>query len=166
MTSVVFSVLLLLQAAAPAPVKVVSGRLTVEGGAQVPSSFDLPLTAVGGVTTPTRTVIIRLQIDGSFQAQLPTGEYRVGAPGRLPPGYTLQSMVYGGVDLLRNPLKIASNDSAELDCGNPLEDKSPLLSKRMSAPTAHLLSRRFFPAITSFTSGCVLRRGLRWVTRT
>jgi hypothetical protein len=128
MTSAVFLVFLLLQAASPASVKVVPGRLTVEGGAQTPSSLDLPLTAMGGATTPTRTVIIRLQIDGSFQAQLPTGEYRVGAPGRLPPGYTLQSMVYGGVDLLRNPLKISSNDSTELVINLATTGPSPAVS--------------------------------------
>jgi hypothetical protein len=35
-------------------------------------------------------------------------------PTRLPPGYTLQSIMYGGVDLLESPLKISSDDSAEL----------------------------------------------------
>jgi hypothetical protein len=128
MTSVAFSVFLLLQTVSPAATKVVTGRLSVEGGAQTPSSIDLPLTAVGAAPTPTRTVLIRLQIDGSFQAQVPTGEYRVGAPGRLPPGYTLQSMAYGGVDLLRNPLKIASNDSAELVINLAVNGPSPAVS--------------------------------------
>jgi hypothetical protein len=122
MTSVVLPVfLLLLQAASPAAgVKVVTGRLTVDGDAQVPSSFTLTLMAGSASPVPapaagaTRTLTIRPQIDGRFRVQLPPGEYRVGAPGRLPPGYTLQSIVYGGVDLLRNPLKISSGDSVEL----------------------------------------------------
>jgi len=120
MTSVVFSVLLLLQTASPAGVRVVAGHLSVEGGASAPSSFTLPLMTGDKAPTPVlpasanRTLMIRPQIDGTFRLQLPLGEYRVGAPGRLPPGYTLQSIMYGGVDLLRNPLKISSGDSAEL----------------------------------------------------
>jgi hypothetical protein len=57
---------------------------------------------------------IRPQIDGSFRVLLPPGEYGVGAPSGLPAGYTLKSIVYDGVDLLRNPLKVSSGDSAEL----------------------------------------------------
>jgi len=121
MTSVVFSVFLLLQTASPtAGVRAVTGRLSVEGGAPAPSSFTLPLMASGETPAPalpagaTRSLTIRPQIDGAFRVRLPLGEYRVGAPGRLPPGYTLQSIVYGGVDLLSSPLKISSDDSAEL----------------------------------------------------
>src|SRR5262249_4212765 len=56
-------------------------------------------------------------IDGSFRVLLPPGEYRVGAPSGLPSGYTLKSIVYGGGDVLRSPLKVSSNDSAELLIG-------------------------------------------------
>jgi hypothetical protein len=133
MTSVVFSVFLLLQTAAPAA-RLVSGRLSIEGGAQAPSSFTLPLMAVGGEVTPAlpananRSLTIRPQIDGTFRVQLPQGEYRVGAPGRLPPGYTLQSIVYGGVDLLRSPLKVSSDDSAELLINLVTNGPSPAVS--------------------------------------
>jgi len=127
MASLVFSVFLLLQTASPAGVRVVPGRLSVEGGAQAPSSFTLPLTA-GGALPASRTVTIRPQIDGTFRVQLPPGEYRVGAPGGLPPGYTLQSIVYGGVDLLRSPLKISSGDSAELLINLAINGPSPAVS--------------------------------------
>jgi hypothetical protein len=126
MPSVVFSLFLLLQTIAPAagvPVKEVAGRISVAGGAQAPASFTLPLTA--GATS---SLTIRTQIDGSFRVQLRPGEYRVGAPGRLPPGYTLQSIVYGGVDLLRDPLKISSDDSAELLIGLAIDGPSPAVS--------------------------------------
>ena len=134
MTSVVFSVFLLLQTASPAGVRVVPGRLSVEGDAPAPSSFTLPLMAAGGAATPAlptsanRTLTIRPQIDGAFRVQLPPGEYRVGAPGRLPPGYTLQSIMYGGVDLLRSPLKISSDDSAELLINLAVSGPSPVVS--------------------------------------
>ena len=118
MPSVVLLVLLLLQ-----NLKDVTGRVSVEPGVQFPSSFTLPLTPAA--PTP---LIIRPQIDGTFRLRLPPGEYRVGAPLRLPPGYSIQSMVYGGVDLLRNPLKIASNDSAELHISLTLTGPSPAVS--------------------------------------
>src|SRR6185436_10418978 len=56
------------------------------------------------------------------------GEYRVGAPLRLPPGYTLQSIMYGGVDLLRSPLKIGPDDSAELVVNLATNGPPPLVS--------------------------------------
>ena len=133
MTTLVFSVFLLLQTAAPAA-GVVAGRLSVEGGGLAPSSFTLPLIAGGGAPTPaltgsaSRPLTIRPQIDGTFRLQLPPGEYRVGAPGGLPPGYTLQSIVYGGVDLLRSPLKISSGDSAELLINLAINGPSPAVS--------------------------------------
>jgi len=126
MPSVVFSLFLLLQAIAPAaavPAKAVAGRITVAGDDLVPSSFTLPLTA--GSTT---SLTIRPHIDGSFRVQLRPGEYRVGSPGRLPPGYRLQSMEYGGIDLLRSPLKISSDDSAELLIGLAIDGPSPAVS--------------------------------------
>jgi len=135
MTSLVFSILLLLQTASPAAgVRVVTGRVSVEGGAPTPSSFTLPLMASGGAQASVLrggagpSLTIRPQIDGAFRLQLPSGEYRVGAPGRLPPGYTIQSIVYGGVDLLRNPLTISPDDSAELLINLALNGPSPAVS--------------------------------------
>jgi hypothetical protein len=113
-----FSLFLLLQ-----NVNAVIGRVSVEPGVQFPSSFTLPLTPAA--PTP---LIIRPQIDGTFRVRLSPGEYSVGAPLRLPPGYSIQSMVYGGVDLLRNPLKIGSNDSAELLIALTLTGPSPAVS--------------------------------------
>src|SRR6185436_12803571 len=118
MTSVVFLIVLLLQTIGG--VRTVNGRVSIEGGAQAPSSFALTLTPIGdaplaaqrGAASP--SLIIRPQVDGTFRLQMRPGEYRVGAPNRLPPGYTLQSMMHGEVNLLRDPLKISSDASAEL----------------------------------------------------
>jgi hypothetical protein len=120
MPSLLFSIFLLLQ---NVNVKEITGRVSVEPGVQFPSSFTLPLT-----TATTTSLTIRPQIDGTFRLQLPPGEYRVGTPGRLPPGYSLQSIAYGGVDLLRSPLKIASNDSTELVISLALTGPSPAVS--------------------------------------
>jgi len=133
MPSAVFSIFLLLQAAAPA-LRVVTGRVSVEGGAPAPSTIVLPLMSNVGSPTPAfiggtnPMLVIRLQIDGTIRMQLPLGEYRLGAPRGLPPGYTLQSIVYGGVDLLRNPLKIGANDSAELLINLAVNGRSPAVS--------------------------------------
>jgi hypothetical protein len=108
----------LVQAAAPAAgvrFRQVTGRVSVEGDAPAPSSFTLPLMPPGAGTEPARSAgaTIRAQIDGTFRVMLPQGEYRVGEPRGLPAGYTLKSIVYGGVDLLRSPLKVSSDVSAE-----------------------------------------------------
>lgn len=111
MTSMLFAVFILLQAAAPAAVRVVprevAGRVSVEGDAATPASFALSLM-------PGMPLTIRPQIDGTFRALLPPGEYRVGAPLGLPAGYTVKSIAYGGVDLLRSPFTVASDIAPEL----------------------------------------------------
>ena len=132
MTSVVFWAFLLMQTALPG--MRISGHVAVEGDAPAPSSFTLPLMAGGGAPTPalpagaSRSLTIRPQIDGTFRVQLVPGEYRVGAPQGLPPGYTLQSIMYGGVDLLRSPLKMSSDDSAELRINLAINGPSPAVS--------------------------------------
>ncbi|HEX4998330.1 MAG TPA: hypothetical protein VFY29_08895 [Terriglobia bacterium] len=137
MTSVALSFFLLAQTAAPAGdgrVREVTGRLSVEGGEPAPSSFTLSLMAGGGESTPAlpaganTPLTIRPQIDGTFRVQLRPGEYRVGAPGGLPPGYMVRSIVYGGVDLQRSPLKVSSSDSAELLIGLAINGPSPAVS--------------------------------------
>jgi hypothetical protein len=125
MTSVVFSILLFMQVVAPAAPVRVTGRLSVEGGAQTPSSFTLPLIPATGAN---QTLTIRPQIDGSFRIQVRAGEYRPGAPVGLPPGYMLQSITYGGVDLRNNPLKVATGDKTELLIGLALNGPSPAVS--------------------------------------
>jgi len=127
-------VFLLLQTAGPAAAVRVTGQLSVDGGAPAPSSFTLPLTPTGGVQIPglaasaNISLTIRPQIDGTFRAQLRAGEYSVGAPRGLPPGYTLRSIVYGGVDLQRHPLKISSDDSAQLLIDFAINGPSPTVS--------------------------------------
>ncbi len=142
MTSLVLSVFMLLQGAGAGWVP---GRLSVEGDAPAPSSLTLALTALPA--NASRSVIIRPQIDGGFRVPLPPGEYRVGAPGRLPPGYTLRTITYGGVDLLQNPLKISSTETAEL-----------LISLAVAGPppTVSVSGR-----VTGITPGQVLRISLR-----
>jgi hypothetical protein len=125
----VLSFFLLLQVLVPAATVKVNGRVTVEGNAPFPTSFTLQLA--GGGPAPAganRSLLLRTQIDGTFPLALPPGEYSVGTPGRLPPGYTVRSMVYRGVDLLHNPLKITSEDSAELVINLTVNGPPPTVS--------------------------------------
>src|SRR4051812_25573093 len=117
MPSLLFLILLMLQ---NFTARGITGRVTVEPGVEFPSSFTLPLSTISATVRP--------QIDGTFRLQLPPGDYRVGAPGRLPPGYSLRSITYGGVDLLANPLKISTNESDELTTALPRTGPSPAVT--------------------------------------
>jgi hypothetical protein len=105
MTSVLFAVFLSLQVRVVP--REISGRVSVEGDALAPSSFALALT-------PGMPLTIRPQIDGTFRALLPPGEYRIGAPLNLPAGYAIKSIAYGTTDLLKSPLTVSSDNAAEL----------------------------------------------------
>jgi hypothetical protein len=112
----------------------VTGRVSVKGDAPVPSSFTLPLMPSGTGTASALPAganpspAIRPQIDGTFRLQLPSGEYRVDTPRGLPPGYMVKSMVYDGVDLLRSPLKVGPDNSAELLIELATNGPSPAVS--------------------------------------
>ena len=96
----------------------VRGRISVSGNVAAPR-FSLPLA--GSSET---TITITPQADGTFTAYLPIGEWRIGQPAGLPSGYSIQSLAYGSVDVLRNPLSVLPSDSSELalalgfDAGN------------------------------------------------
>ncbi len=51
---------------------------------------------------------------GTYQAVIPLGTYRVETLQALPTGFTMKSMVGGGVDLLSNPLKVAAGDTPQI----------------------------------------------------
>jgi len=93
------------------------GRVVVEGGGPAPRMV-LPLTlistAAGAPAAGTTNMSITPQVDGGFRVALPNGERRVGAPTGLPAGYSVKSIMYGSTDLLKDTLKVAAGDSAEL----------------------------------------------------
>jgi len=124
MTSVLLSVFLLLQTVSVP--RQLTGRVSIEGGAPAPSSFSLQLTSGG--TGRASSLTIRPQIDGTLRVVLPPGEYRVGAASGLPPGYMLKSISYGGVDLMRNPLKISSDDLSDLLIALAVNGRPPTVS--------------------------------------
>ena len=100
----------------PLPVEV-RGRVVVFGSSPIPR-FSIPLIAGRDETI----VTVDPQTDGAFTVFLPAGEHRTGTPLGLPSGYAIQSLGYGSVDLLREPLKVSSDNSSELLIRQKIEE--------------------------------------------
>jgi hypothetical protein len=101
----------------PAP-KTIGGRITVQGN--LPKTIPVPrlaflLAPVAGISVSSASLPANAEPDGSFRIALPEGERQVTVvSGTIPPGYKLASFTYGTTDLLKNPIRIAPTDSAEL----------------------------------------------------
>lgn len=122
--------------AVPSP-HAVAGRVVVEGDGPMPRllavSFASPVvapqaaTARGGASPAPGTVTVSntggsttasavLAADGIFSISLPEGEKPVTlVPSTIPPGYKIKSLTYGSLDLLKNPIRIAADDTVELN---------------------------------------------------
>jgi hypothetical protein len=74
--------------------------------------FSLPLSL--GPGRPFLTVSIDPQTNGDFQVALPAGQIQAGIPSGLAAGFTIKSMRYGSVDLLRESFTVTPSDTAEL----------------------------------------------------
>jgi TonB family protein len=92
--------------------------LKVRGRAVVDRKGPLPRTALTFTSGAGRTwaTVLATGSDGTFEATLPEGEWRVAwdASYPLPSGYALKELRYGGQDGLRKPLSIRDGDRAEL----------------------------------------------------
>jgi hypothetical protein len=93
----------------------IPGRITLEGEGLLPR-FTIPL--IGADPDNPRSLLlpfsINPQADGAFKVVALEGEHAIGAPTGLPPGYTIKSMMYGTVDLTKDPLQVLLTDTAEL----------------------------------------------------
>jgi len=93
---------------APQP-KEIRGRIIIEGSVPMPR---LAFT-VGGAPLPANP-----QQDGTFTITMPEGERQISVlPASVPAGYTLTAFTYGTTDLLKNAMRIAAADTAELNVG-------------------------------------------------
>jgi hypothetical protein len=93
--------------------KCVPGRAVVEGDGPIPNLFFSLVAPAGNSIASTASVAPRA--DGTFGILLVEGERRMTlARTSLPSGYTLKSFTYGGVDLLRDSLRLSSTDTASL----------------------------------------------------
>jgi hypothetical protein len=93
---------------APQP-KEIRGRIVIEGNVPMPRlAFN-----VGGAPLPANP-----QQDGTFTITMPEGERQISVlPASVPAGYTLTSFTYGTADLLKNPMRVAAADTAQLNVG-------------------------------------------------
>jgi hypothetical protein len=104
--------------------KEISGKITVRGNVPVPrviftlANGGAPINinqgvvsnAAGSVNVPTN-----VGTDGVFRVTLPEGERAISIqPSSLPSGYSVDSFTYGTTDLLKNPLRVALTDTAEI----------------------------------------------------
>jgi hypothetical protein len=87
----------------------VPGRAVVEGDGPMPQV----LTFSYGAPRKSSGVFIAPLVGGRFSIRLPEGEWRMTLATPFY-GYTLKSFTYGSVDLLRDPLRLSSTDTAQL----------------------------------------------------
>lgn len=98
-------------------------KLTESKAGELPSLPESALfEAVRGSKANTDAVQVRVNAlpDGSFKMKLPEGSYRVaagGGPNGVPAQYLLRSMTYGQADLFKEPMKVSSEASPELQIG-------------------------------------------------
>ncbi len=103
--------------------KEITGKITVRGTAPAPrivfsvGNGQAPINIVQGVVVNTTggsvTVPANAAQDGSFKIALPEGERSISIlPSSLPAGFSVSFFSYGSVDLLKNPLRVALNDTA------------------------------------------------------
>jgi hypothetical protein len=110
--------------------KEVSGKITIRGTVAAPrlvfslanGSAPAPntpnaITIVQGVVTGTGNVSVPTNAgpDGLFKVTMPEGERSISIlPGSVPPGYSVDSFMYGSTDLRKSPvIKVALTDTAE-----------------------------------------------------
>ncbi len=118
------------------PPHAVAGRVVIEGDGPMPrllavsfaSSVVAPSAAAGtGASLAPGTVTVSntgssttasaaLAADGIFSISIPEGEKPITlVPSTIPPGYKIKTLTYGSLDLLKNPIRVAANDTAELN---------------------------------------------------
>jgi hypothetical protein len=121
--------------------KTIRGRIAVQGN--VPGNIPMPrvafsLAPIAGIPASSATVPPNLEPDGSFTIGLPEGERRISiVPGTVPPGYKIASLTYGTTDLLKDPLRIAAGDNAEL---RVTFDASTIAAVKVSGRVTDLLN--------------------------
>jgi len=113
--------------------KEVSGKITIRGtvpvprvifslangaaapAANAPAAITISQGVVISAASGTVSVPTNVGPDGNFKVTLPEGERAISiVPSSLPAGYSVDSFTYGSVDLLKNPMRVALTDTAEI----------------------------------------------------
>ena len=74
--------------------------------------FVLP--AIQGPGRPFLSLAVNPQASGAFEVLVPVGTVQIGAPTGLPATWTVKSITYGSVDLLKQSMTVAPSDTAQL----------------------------------------------------
>jgi hypothetical protein len=90
----------------------VPGKAVLPDGRQFPASSSA--TMIEARPSQGATLATAVRADGAFRFPLSEGEYRISI-GKLPAGMAVQSISYGTIDLMKNPLKLdGTTDLSEL----------------------------------------------------
>ena len=92
------------------PVKTITGKVSVEGGGEI-TNIDF---AIG---SSSRTILMARvnRLDGtSFAISLPQGEMPIAVTAIFPEWHSIKSFTFGNLDLLKEPLAIASDGDDDL----------------------------------------------------
>jgi hypothetical protein len=88
-------------------------RAAVDGIAPVPTfmlNLDAATPGAPAALNSEFSTLIKPEPDGSFKARLPEDDRRVRVSG-FPLGYTVRSLMYGSIDLLKTPVKLTVDSS-------------------------------------------------------
>jgi hypothetical protein len=99
------------------PMPRLSFSLTPVGAARPAANVPTTITLAGGQVVALASNGVNVPAnpgpDGLFKVALPDGDRQITIAG-LTPGFNVESFTYGSTDLLKNPLHVALNDTAEL----------------------------------------------------
>lgn len=97
-------------ASAQARTRCVPVRVMMDGDGPLPPSLSF---ALAGSTAKT-SVMVPLSAGPDVGVLLPTDERRMSLVSSLPPGYALSGLTYDSTDLLKDPLRVATDSAAPL----------------------------------------------------
>jgi hypothetical protein len=99
------------------PIPRLSFSLTPVGAARPAANAATTITLAGGQVVALASNGVNVPAnpgpDGLFKVGLPDGDRQITITG-LTPGFIVESFTYGSTDLLKNPIHVALNDTAEL----------------------------------------------------
>jgi len=94
------------------PVKVVEGSVVNNSGAPVQGRFSLTYSQTSSTSSSSGSRTMATASDGRFTLEVPpSGDVRISVSA---PGYSIKSFTYGTTDLMRESMKVAMTDTAEL----------------------------------------------------
>jgi TonB family protein len=91
--------------------KEVQGVVANTSGAAVQGRLSVSYSEISATGSSSGSMSVATQPDGKFTIQMPEGDRRISVTA---PGSTVKSLTYGTTDLMRENMKVATTDTAEL----------------------------------------------------